>query len=90
MRNEKCGVVVVAMSPRLAYWDVGVRDHGWVQQVFQALFGLCQLAVLFFSLSNADQISFTETEERQEKIEEFFIRLKNHTPYIYQVYDCSH
>jgi hypothetical protein len=42
MRDEHCGVVVVAMSPRFGYWDAHIHDIGYKHQIVRTVFGLCK------------------------------------------------
>lgn len=42
MWNEQCGVVVIAMSSRLGYWDGRMEDHGYMLQIIRAALGLCE------------------------------------------------
>ena len=41
MYDERCGVVVIAMSPRAGYWDTEVHAFGYKLQTTRAVFGLC-------------------------------------------------
>lgn len=42
MRDEHCGVVVIAMSPRLGYWDAQLYEEAHNHQIIRAVFGLCK------------------------------------------------
>lgn len=41
MWNNICGVVVIAMSPKLGYWDAETRSSAYVLQIIRGVFGLC-------------------------------------------------
>jgi hypothetical protein len=42
--SDTCGVVVIAMSPQMGYWDVKVKSYGYILQIIRGFFSICTLS----------------------------------------------